>query len=110
MSRTTMASRYLTVFLALAFATAPHGQTVSTDSASLAKDSAIVGDSTAASAPVPEAEPQQEQTSPDTSASELPFSLFSYPKILSIGVSLSWLYYSEEVDMVEVRNAFFNNY
>lgn len=108
-----MTAHGFTFLFVLGCAAISFSQTVSTDSAAAsaaARDSSIFGDSTATPSGVPEAAEQPEPALPDAGANELPFSLFSYPKILSIGVSLSWLYYSEDVDMVEVRNAFFNNY
>jgi hypothetical protein len=99
---------FLLILVCIAFS---FSQPLTTDSASapaVVGDTAAVADSTAAQAPSPEAEPQPDQPSLDTAAAQQPFSLFSYPRIFSIGVSLSWLYYSEDIDLSDLRASFFN--
>ena len=108
-----MTAHGFTFLFVLGCAAISFSQTVSTDSAAAsaaARDSSIVGDSTAAPPAVPEAAEQPEPALSDTGANELPFSLFFYPKIISIGVSLSWLYYSEDVDMGDLVGAFRDHY
>lgn len=47
-----------------------------------------------------------EPLAPDLAAAERPFSLFDYRQIVSIGVSLGYLYYSEDLDMSDDIQAF----
>ncbi len=104
-----MSAHGFTFLFVLGCAAISFSQTVSTDSAAAsaaARDSSIVGDSTAAPPAVPEAGAQPEPALSDTSVAELPFSLFFYPRIISIGLSLSWLYYSEDVDLSDLVGAF----
>jgi hypothetical protein len=47
-----------------------------------------------------------EPSAPDVTADERPFSLFDYRQVVSIGLSLGYLYYSEDMDLSDEIQAF----